>query len=160
MLKVVLVHPEIPWNTGNVGRTCAAAGAELHLVAPLGFALTERRLRRAGLDYWERLAPVVHDSLDAFLAALPGDASVLAFSAEAERLHWSAPYRADSWLVFGSESRGLPPSLRERWRASLHRVPMVPDARSLNLSTTAAVVLYEARRALDGPGWDHGPTHA
>jgi tRNA (cytidine/uridine-2'-O-)-methyltransferase len=142
----VLVHPEIPWNTGNVGRTCAAAGAELHLVAPLGFSLSERRLRRAGLDYWERLAPVVHASLAAFLSALPADASVLAFSAEAERAHWDAPYRADSWLVFGSESRGLPAELRARWRDRLHRVPMREGERSLNLSSAAAVVVYEAIR--------------
>jgi tRNA (cytidine/uridine-2'-O-)-methyltransferase len=83
---------------------------------------------------------------------------VLAFSAEAERAHWGAPYLADSWLVFGSESRGLPESLRARWRASLYRVPMAPEARSLNLSTTAAIALYEARRAVDGPAWDPGPT--
>ena len=160
MLKVVLVHPEIPWNAGNVGRTCAAAGAELHLVAPLGFSLSERRLRRAGLDYWERLAPVVHESLDAFLAALPERADVLAFSAEGAREHWHAPYREDSWLVFGSESRGLPPRLRELWSARLHRVPMVAGARSLNLSTAAAVVLYEARRVAGGARWDAGPTRA
>jgi len=160
VLKVVLVHPEIPWNTGNVGRTCAAAGAELHLVAPLGFSLSERRLKRAGMDYWERLAPTVHASLENFLAALPEDASLLAFSAEATRPHWGAPYRADSWLVFGSESRGLPPELRERWRGALHRVPMTREARSLNLSSTAAVVLYEARRSIDGPFWDPGPTRA
>ena len=153
MLKVVLVRPEIPFNTGNVGRTCAAAGAELHLVAPLGFSLSERRLRRAGLDYWDALAPTVHDSLDAFLKSLPLDADVLAFSAEGKRSHWEAPYRADSWLVFGSESVGLPPELRERWRERLYRVPMVAGARSLNLSTAAAVVLYEARRT-------HSPTWA
>ena len=150
MLKVVLVRPEIPWNTGNVGRTCAAVGAELHLIGPLGFSLSERRLRRAGLDYWESLSPRVHDGLDEFLKFLPDGADVLAFSAEGERTHWEAAYREDSWLVFGGESRGLPPELRERWRARLHRVPMVPGARSLNLSTTAAVVLYEARRALGG----------
>jgi len=150
MLKVALVHPEIPFNTGNVGRTCAAAGAELHLVAPLGFSLSERRLRRAGLDYWETLAPKVHESLDAFLSFIKEDADVLAFSAEGERTHWEAPYRADSWLVFGSESRGLPPELRARWRERLFRVPMVDGARSLNLSTAAAVALYEARRALGG----------
>lgn len=153
------MHPEIPWNAGNVGRTCAAAGAELHLVAPLGFSLSERRLKRAGLDYWERLRPVVHESLDAFLMKLPHDADVLAFSAEGARTHWQADYRADSWLVFGGESRGLAPELRERWRERLHRVPMVPGARSLNLSTAAAVVLYEARRALGGSPWDHGPTN-
>ena len=151
MLKVVLVQPEIPWNTGNVGRTCAAAGAELHLIGPLGFSLSERRLRRAGLDYWESLSPRVHEGIEAFLNFLPAGADVLAFSAEGERTHWEASYGEESWLVFGGESRGLPPELRTRWRERLHRVPMVPGARSLNLSTAAAVVIYEARRRLDGP---------
>ncbi len=143
-LKVVLIRPEIPWNTGNVGRTCAAAGAELHLVGPLGFSLSERRLRRAGMDYWDELAPVVHDSLDSFLSALPAGADVLAFSAEAPRTHWEAPYGAGSWLVFGGESAGLPPELRARWAGRLYRIPMAAGARSLNLSTAAAVALYEA----------------
>ncbi|MFI5361177.1 MAG: tRNA (cytidine(34)-2'-O)-methyltransferase [Elusimicrobiota bacterium] len=146
MLKVALIHPEIPWNTGNVGRTCAAAGAELHLVGPLGFTLSERRLRRAGLDYWESLAPVVHASLSAFLNIVPQDADVLAFSAEGTRTHWEASYGADSWLVFGGESAGLPPELRARWKDRLYRVPMAAGARSLNLSTAAAIVLYEALR--------------
>ncbi len=150
MLKVALIHPEIPFNTGNVGRTCAAAGAQLHLVAPLGFSLSERRVRRAGMDYWEKLAPIVHESLEAFLACVTDEESVLAFSAEAALTHWQAPYRADSWLVFGGESQGLPAALRERWRRRLYRVPMVAGARSLNLSTAAAVALYEARRCLGG----------
>ncbi|MDE2509511.1 MAG: tRNA (cytidine(34)-2'-O)-methyltransferase [Elusimicrobia bacterium] len=153
MLKVVLVHPEIPFNTGNVGRTCAAAGAELHLVAPLGFSLSERRLRRAGMDYWERLNPRIHESLASFIKELPPDADVLAFSAEGKSTHWEASYRADSWLVFGSESSGLPAELRARWSERLYRVPMVPGTRSLNLSTAAAVVVYEALRT-------HGPTRA
>jgi tRNA (cytidine/uridine-2'-O-)-methyltransferase len=146
MLKVVLIRPEIPGNTGAVGRTCAAAGAELHLVGPLGFSLSERHLKRAGMDYWKKLSPVVHGSLDAFLAALPAGADVLAFSADGTRAHWDAEYREDSWLVFGSESAGLPPELRARWAGRLHRIPMAEGARSLNLSTAAAVVLYEAIR--------------
>lgn len=145
-MNVVLVRPEIPWNAGNVGRTCAAAGVKLHLVGPLGFSLSERRLKRAGMDYWERLAPVVHEDLAAFMKVLPHDAHVHAFSAEGGRTHWQAEYRDDSWLVFGGESTGLPPELRARWRERLYRVPMVDGARSLNLSTTAAVVIYEALR--------------
>lgn len=153
MLKVVLVHPEIPFNTGNVGRTCAAAGAELHLVAPLGFSLSERRLKRAGLDYWERLKPVVHDSLASFIKELPADADVLAFSSEGPLTHWEARYGPDSWLVFGCESAGLPAELRERWRARLYRIPMAAGERSLNLSSAAAIVVYEALRT-------HGPTRS
>jgi tRNA (cytidine/uridine-2'-O-)-methyltransferase len=149
MLKVALIHPEIPFNTGNVGRTCAAAGAQLHLVAPLGFSLSERRVKRAGMDYWEKLAPTVHESLEAFLSYIKEDEQLLlAFSAEGTRTYWDAPYRADSWLVFGAESRGLSPELRARWRERLYRVPMVAGARSLNLSTAAAVALYEAKRVL------------
>ena len=144
MLKVVLIQPEIPGNTGNVGRTCAATGSALHLVKPLGFTISERHLKRAGMDYWEKLAPVLHESIDAFLAALPADADVLAFSADAARSHWEAKYSADSWLVFGGESAGFPIELRERWKERMYRVPMVAGARSLNLSSTAAVVLYEA----------------
>lgn len=159
MLKVVLIRPEIPGNTGNVGRTCAATGTELHLVRPLGFELTEARLRRAGLDYWERLAPKVHESLDAFLSVLPADADLLAFSAEGSKTHWEASYTPDSWLIFGGESGGLPADLRARWQDRLHRVPMLAGNRSLNLSAVAAVVVYEARRVLGGPApWDHGPT--
>jgi len=146
MLKVVLIRPEIPGNTGNVGRTCSAVGAELHLVGPLGFELTEARLRRAGLDYWKRLSPRIYESLDQFLALLPEDASLLAFSAEGEQTHWEAAYEENSWLVFGGESGGLPAELRERWRDRLYRVPMVPGTRSLNLSAAAAVVIYEAQR--------------
>lgn len=147
-LKVVLIEPEIPWNTGNVGRTCAAAGAELHLVGRLGFTLSERRLKRAGLDYWERLAPTRHETIDSFLHIVPPQAPLLGFSAEGARTHWEAPYAADAWLVFGSESKGLPPELRARLRDRLYRVPMTEGARSLNLSTAAAVVLYEALRVL------------
>lgn len=145
-LKVALIEPEIPWNTGNIGRTCAAAGAELHLVGRLGFSLSERRIKRAGMDYWEKLAPVRHESVDSFLHIVPPGATVLGFSAEGGKTHWEAPYTQDAWLVFGSESRGLPPDVRARLRERLYRIPMAPDARSLNLSTAAAVVLYEALR--------------
>ena len=146
MIKVVLIHPEIPGNTGNVGRSCAAAGAELHLVGPLGFSLSERHLKRAGLDYWEKLAPKVYESLDEFLRNLPANANVLAFSADGTRTHWDAPYGEDSWLVFGSESCGLPLELRARWKDRLYGVPMAPGTRSLNLASAAAVVIYEALR--------------
>ncbi|MEK7389687.1 MAG: tRNA (cytidine(34)-2'-O)-methyltransferase [Elusimicrobiota bacterium] len=147
MLRVALIEPEIPGNTGNIGRTCLAAGAELHLVGRLGFELSERRLRRAGLDYWDKVSVHRHGTIADFLRQID-DAQVLAFSAEGAREHWDAPYAADSWLVFGSESRGLPEPLRERWRERTYRVPMNPGARSLNLSSAAAVVLYEACRSL------------
>lgn len=146
-MRVVLIDPEIPWNTGNAGRTCLAAGAELHLVGRLGFSLSERRLRRAGLDYWERLTVVRHETVEGFLSKV-SDEDVLAFSAEGEKTHWDAPYGKDSWLVFGSESSGLPPALRERWKTRTYRIPMDPGARSLNLSTSVALALYEGKRRL------------
>lgn len=147
-LNVVLIDPEIPWNTGNVGRTCAAAGARLHLVGRLGFSLSERRLKRAGMDYWERLAPVRHETVESFLHIVPPGAPVLGFSAEGGKSHWEAPYAPGAWLLFGSESSGLPPGVRERLKDRLYRVPMTEGSRSLNLSTAAAVVLYEAVRVL------------
>lgn len=147
-LKVVLIEPEIPWNTGNIGRSCDAAGAQLHLVGRLGFSLSERRLKRAGMDYWERLAPVRHETIDSFLHIVPASEPLLAFSAEGGKSFWDAPYAPDAWLVFGSESRGLPPELRERLKDRLYRIPMREGERSLNLSTAAAVVLFEALRVL------------
>lgn len=146
MLKVALIAPEIAWNTGNVGRSCVAADAELHLVAPLGFSLSERRLRRAGMDYWERLRLVQHSGVEEFLNALPAGADIHAFSAEATLGLWDAEIRPDSWLIFGSESSGLPEDLRARWKNRLVKIPMAASARSLNLSTAAAIAMFEARR--------------
>src|SRR4051812_40332293 len=154
MLKVVLIRPEIPGNTGNVGRSCAAAGAELHLVGPMGFTISERRLKRAGLDYWEKLAPKIYASVGEFLEGLRKEADVFAFSAEGSRVHYDAPFGADSWLIFGGESSGLPPELRALWKERTYRVPMAPGTRSLNLASAAAVVIYEASR----PRRDQGPT--
>lgn len=145
-MHLVLIEPEIPWNTGNIGRTCVAAGASLHLVGRLGFQVTGREIRRAGLDYWPKLKLLRHDSLDSFLAALPPQASVLAFTAKASRSFRSAPFRKDSYLLFGKESTGLPEAVLTRFSASLYRIPIGPEVRSLNLSSAAAVALYEALR--------------
>lgn len=148
-LKVVLYQPEIPWNTGNVGRTCAALGAELHLVEPLGFSISERRLRRAGMDYWKRLAVFRHPDWDSCLAAV-GPAPFL-FSADAPRALWEARFEPDSALAFGRESTGLPEALLRARPDRRLRIPMAAGARSLNLSTAAAVALYEAARQLGLP---------
>ena len=146
-LHVVLVHPEIPWNTGNVGRTCLAFGARLHLVRPLGFALTARELRRAGLDYWDRVDPVVWSGIDELEAALPRLGEPFLFSAEAPSSLWETRFTSRSVLVFGRESVGLPVELRSRWAGHLVRIPQTdPALRSLNLSTAAAVALAEAAR--------------
>ena len=146
-LHVVLVHPEIHWNTGNIGRTCLAAGAKLHLVRPLGFSLADRKLRRAGLDYWPQVAPVVWDSWEELEPKLAGMGGRFLFSAEAERELWSVRFPRKSVLVFGGESRGLPQGLRERNAATLVSLPVLgPTVRSLNLSTAVGIALYEALR--------------
>lgn len=146
-LHVALVEPEIHWNTGNAGRTCLAAGAQLHLVGPLGFSLEEREVRRAGLDYWPRVRPVVWPAWAAFEAGLPGLGQPWLFSAEAERSFWDVRLELPCVLIFGRESVGLAPELRQRHRQRLVRLPMRdPQLRSLNLSTAVALALYEAWR--------------
>lgn len=146
-LHVVLVEPEIHWNTGNVGRTCLAAGAQLHLVEPLGFSLAEREVRRAGLDYWARVQPRVWPDWAALQKELPRLGELFLVSPEAERDLWSVRYPDRVVLVFGRESVGLPSAVRERHRDRLLRIPMAhADLRSLNLSTAVAVVLYEVLR--------------
>ncbi|HEX5138060.1 MAG TPA: tRNA (cytidine(34)-2'-O)-methyltransferase [Planctomycetota bacterium] len=147
MLHVVLVEPEIPWNTGNAGRTCLAAGAKLHLVRPLGFHLGERWLRRAGLDYWEHVDPVVHDSFAAFEAELPRLGVPFFMSVEGPQNLFDLEIPDEAVFVFGSEGKGLAPEVRERYGDRLTRLPIVePRARSLNLSTAVGVTIYEALR--------------
>lgn len=146
---VVLVHPEIHWNTGNAGRTCLAAGATLHLVRPLGFSLDEREVKRAGLDYWEYVDLSVWPSWDAFEDGLPSLGEPYFFSTKATRLFWDAPLGAPAGvvLIFGRETGGLPDDLHERYRDRFVAMPMLsPRVRSLNLSTSVAVALYEVLR--------------
>jgi tRNA (cytidine/uridine-2'-O-)-methyltransferase len=146
-LHVVLVNPEIAWNTGNAGRTCLAAGARLHLVRPLGFSLEERELRRAGVDYWPRVDPVVWDDWAAFEAALPTLGEPCFFSAEAPREIWDVEFPARTVLVFGRESGGLPDDLRRRHAEKFVCIPMADTKmRSLNVSTAVAIALYEVVR--------------
>lgn len=182
-LHVVLLAPEIPWNTGNVGRTCLATGASLHLVRPLGFSLDERRVRRAGLDYWRHVEPTIWPSwreLSPKLAA--GElGSPWFFSAEGGVDLWRVDWRPPSALVFGCETSGLPPEVRDAHRDRLVRLPMPGSepppgsgphetpagsegsggpVRSLNLSTAVAVALYEAlrqREASDAASEDPAP---
>lgn len=146
---VVLVHPEIHWNTGNAGRTCLALGAALHLVEPLGFSIEEREVRRAGLDYWEHVDLRVWPDLEAFETALPELGEPYFFSTKAERVFWDAPFSEspDAVLVFGRETGGLPEGLWERYPHRFFSMPLVSDrVRSLNLSTSVAVALYEVLR--------------
>jgi len=146
---VVLVHPEIHWNTGNAGRTCLATGATLHLIEPLGFSLDERQVKRAGLDYWVHLDLRVWSSWDAFERELPTLGEPYFFSTQATRLVWDAPLGASNGvvLVFGCETGGLPAALHERYRDRFVAMPILsPRVRSLNLSTSVAVAVYEVLR--------------
>lgn len=146
-LHVILVEPEIHWNTGNVGRTCLAARARLHLVEPLGFSLGEREVRRAGLDYWQRVNPTMWPSWEELEARLPDLGEPFFFSAEGTRDYWSVAYPERTVLVFGRESVGLSSAIRERHRDRLLRIPMVDrEIRSLNLSTSVALAVYEVMR--------------
>jgi tRNA (cytidine/uridine-2'-O-)-methyltransferase len=146
-LHVVLVAPEIHWNTGNAGRTCLAAGAQLHLVQPLGFSLDEREVRRAGLDYWPRVAPRVWPDWDALERALPELGTPYLFAARAPNAFHDVAYDRPAVLVFGRESVGLPPEILDRHPSRAVSIPMRdPALRSLNLSTCVGIAAYEVRR--------------
>jgi tRNA (cytidine/uridine-2'-O-)-methyltransferase len=148
-IHVVLVHPEIHWNTGNAGRTCLATGATLHLVEPLGFSLDEREVKRAGLDYWEHVDLRTWRSWTDFERMLPSLGEPWLFSTRATRTYWDAPLGAadDVVLVFGRETGGLPAELHERYAERLVAMPMSsPLVRSLNLSTSVGIATYAVLR--------------
>jgi tRNA (cytidine/uridine-2'-O-)-methyltransferase len=144
---VVLVAPQVHWNTGNIGRTCLGAGAVLHLIRPLGFSLDERQVRRAGLDYWPRVRPRVWDDFQGFLDALsPAPGEVALLTKAASSLFWDMPRPRRLFLVFGSETRGLPAAIRQRYADAQFRIPIFGEIRSLNLSTAVGIALYESLR--------------
>ncbi len=148
-IQVALLAPEIPWNTGNIGRTCLASGARLHLIRPLGFSLENRYLKRAGLDYWRHVQPRIWPTWAAFEARLGEIGEPFFFTAEADRDLWSVNFSKPPVLVFGSETSGLPAEVRQSYGARLVSIPMRDGpVRSLNLSTAAAVAVYEASRQL------------
>ena len=150
MLHVALWEPEIPPNTGNIARLCAATGAVLHLIGRLGFRLDDRHLRRAGLDYWPHVAIRQHATFDAFASALDG-ARVIPLSSKTERAYTRIGYRDGDCLLFGSESKGLPETVLARYADTAVTIPMPAGrARSLNLATAVGIVLYEALRQLHG----------
>ena len=151
MLNVVLVSPEIHQNTGNVARTCAATGAKLHLIRPLGFEITDKALRRAGLDYWYLLDVQVYDSLEDFFEKHP-EASMWLLSTKAPSSYTEASYRDGDYLFFGKESGGLPEEFLNAHESRCVRIPMAEEARSLNLSNAVAITVYEALRQLSFPG--------
>lgn len=148
LLHIVLHQPEIPYNTGSVGRTCVAAGAKLWLVRPLGFRVDDYYLRRAGLDYWEHLEWEVVDDWAALVARLPQREPYF-FTKTATQHYTDVRYEPGDVLVFGSESQGLPPSMLAEHRERTLRIPIRPEARSLNLSNSVAIAVFEARRQFE-----------
>ena len=153
MLNIVLVEPEIPQNCGNIARTCAATGSRLHLIEPLGFDVSERAVRRAGLDYWHLVEVCVYPGLEAFFEKHPEAAQDLWLATtKAPRAYCEAAFSPDSWLFFGKETAGLPKDFREQYRDRCIRLPMRSEARSLNLSNSVAVLVYEALRQTGFPG--------
>lgn len=144
-LRVVLVEPQIPPNTGNVARMCAVTGSELHLVGPLGFFITDKELRRAGLDYWDKVHAATWASFDELLTHEPG-ARFHLFTGRAEKGLWDVQFQPGDWLVFGKETTGLSPEMLARWPDRAVALPMVDGVRSLNLSTCAGIAVYEALR--------------
>jgi tRNA (cytidine/uridine-2'-O-)-methyltransferase len=149
LLNVVLYQPDIPQNTGNIGRTCVAVGAKLWLIRPLGFRLDEKHLRRAGMDYWQHLDWEAVDSWEEVRARLP-DANVWCLTKFATRMVWDATFQHGDILLFGSESRGLPDRIREEQPGRNLKLPMTDLVRSLNLASTANTVVYEAVRQFGG----------
>lgn len=145
MFNIVLVEPEIPQNTGNIVRTCAATGCRLHLVRPLGFEVSDKYLKRAGLDYWGFVDISYYDSIEELFAAFP-KGTFYFFSTKAARTHAEARYKEGDFLVFGKETKGLPEELLASRYESAVRIPMIGDIRSLNLANSVAVAVYEAWR--------------
>lgn len=150
LLHVVLHQPDIPQNTGNIGRTCVAVGAKLWLVRPLGFRLDEKHLRRAGMDYWPHLDYEVVDSWQELIEKLPSESTIWLIENAGGKLLWEAEFTRGDVLVLGSESRGLPESIIAQHREHVVELPMRPEVRSLNLASTANTAVYEAVRQFGG----------
>lgn len=149
-LNLVLIEPQIPQNTGNIARTCAATGARLHLVGPLGFEIDDKKLKRAGLDYWSLLDITIYKNSEEFFAENSGP--FFYFSTKARRVFSKVNYPDGAYLVFGREDKGLPEKLLFENEEHCVRLPMLSEARSLNLSNTVAIAVYEALRQWDYPG--------
>ena len=152
MIHIVLVEPEIPQNTGNISRTCAATGCALHLVEPLGFRIDEKAVRRAGLDYWQYLNLTVHKSFEEFEAATAGQGKKFYCTTKGKYTYSDVDYRnikEDIYLIFGKETRGLPERILKQHPEECIRIPMIGEARSLNLSNSVAIIAYEALRQQD-----------
>ena len=144
-LNIVLYEPEIPANTGNIGRTCVATGTKLHLIEPLGFSLSEKALKRAGMDYWSQLEVERYVNYEDFLQRNPG-AKIYMATTKAKKIYSEASYEPDCYIMFGKESEGIPEEILVEHPEECVRIPMIGETRSLNLSNSLAIVLYEALR--------------
>ncbi|MDE7156963.1 MAG: tRNA (uridine(34)/cytosine(34)/5-carboxymethylaminomethyluridine(34)-2'-O)-methyltransferase TrmL [Lachnospiraceae bacterium] len=151
MMNIVLFEPEIPQNTGNIGRTCVATGTRLHLIGPMGFQITEKAVKRAGMDYWKYLDVTEYDGYEDFLEKNPG-AKIYMATTKAKQRYTDVSYEEDCYIMFGKESAGIPEEILIKHPDTCIRIPMNPDIRSLNLSNSAAIVLYEALRQQDFKG--------
>jgi len=151
MLNIVLLEPEIPQNTGNIGRTCVATGTRLHLIEPLGFKLDEKSVKRSGLDYWNKLDVTTYINFEDFCQKNPG-AKIYMATTKGLNMYSEVKYEDNCYIMFGKESAGIPEEILVKHREDAIRIPMNPDIRSLNLSNSVAIVLYEALRQLDFKG--------
>ena len=159
MINIVLHEPEIPYNTGNIGRTCELTGARLHLIRPFGFILNDKMIKRAGMDYWDRVDVVEHDSTEDFYRYFEEEASkmterpkIFYATTKASHRHTDVTYRDGDYIMFGKESAGIPEDILFKHPEECIRIPMRDEGRSLNLSNSAALILYEALRQTDYPG--------
>ena len=151
MLNIVLFEPEMPANTGNIGRTCVATNTRLHLIEPLGFRINDKMLKRAGLDYWDKLDVTIYDNFQDFLDKNP-DAKIYMATTKASRSYSDVAYEDDCYIMFGKESAGIPEDILQKYPETCVRIPMWGEIRSLNLSNAVAIVLYEALKQNDFMG--------
>lgn len=150
-MNIVLLEPEIPQNTGNIGRTCCATGTRLHLIEPMGFRINEKNLRRAGMDYWKDLDVTIYDSFEEFKQKNP-NAKIWMATTKAPKRYTDVEFGPDDYVMFGKESAGIPEEILVKNQEMAIRIPMNPEIRSLNLSNSVAIVLYEALRQNDFSG--------
>lgn len=150
-MNIVLHEPEIPGNTGNIGRTCVATNTVLHLIKPLGFEITDKTVKRAGMDYWQHLELYVYEDFNDFISKNPNTRIYMA-TTKARKAYTEVEYKEDDFIMFGRESAGIPEEILVKYEETSIRIPMVGETRSLNLSSSAAIVLYEALRQLDFEG--------
>lgn len=150
-MNIVLHEPEIPGNTGNIGRTCVATNTALHLIKPLGFEITDKTVKRAGMDYWQHLELYVYEDFNDFISKNP-NARIYMATTKARKAYTEVEYKEDDFIMFGRESAGIPEEILVKYEETSIRIPMVGETRSLNLSSSDAIVLYEALRQLDFEG--------